>query len=97
LDLPLTKLKQGVTAIIISIYPHSGNPNPHNARKITPQGTKRHHHFQKRLEDMGLTPGTHIKVIRSAPFRGPIELAVRGSRLALGRGMADRILVRVKE
>jgi Fe2+ transport system protein FeoA len=45
---------------------------------------------------MGLTPGTKVTVIRSAPFHGPIELIVRGSRLALGRGMAERIVVRVE-
>ena len=45
---------------------------------------------------MGLTPGTKVTVTRSAPFHGPVELRVRGSRLALGRGMAERITVRVE-
>lgn len=49
--------------------------------------------FEKRLMDMGLTPGTQITVVKSAPFHGPLEISVRGSRLAVGRGMADRILV----
>jgi Fe2+ transport system protein FeoA len=49
------------------------------------------------LEDMGLTPGTRIEVVRSAPFHGPIEIHVRGSRLAIGRGMARRILLRVEK
>ncbi len=49
--------------------------------------------FEKRLMDMGLTPGTKVTVVRSAPFHGPIEIHVRGSRLAVGRGMADRIFV----
>ncbi|MCD6168045.1 MAG: FeoA domain-containing protein [Caldisericia bacterium] len=47
----------------------------------------------QRLLDMGLTPGTRIKVIRRAPF-GPIEISVRGYHLALGRGIAGRIWVR---
>ena len=51
--------------------------------------------FHKRLMDMGLTPGTKITVVKSAPFRGPIEVYVRGSRLALGRGMAARIFVEI--
>jgi len=46
---------------------------------------------------MGLTPGTKVTVIQSAPFHGPIELQVRGSRLAIGRGMAERIIVRVEK
>jgi len=43
--------------------------------------------------DMGLTPGTTVTVVKSAPFHGPLEILVRGSRLALGRGMAERIFV----
>jgi len=46
---------------------------------------------------MGLTPGTKIMIMQSAPFHGPIEIYVRGSRLAIGRGMAERILVSVEK
>jgi len=49
----------------------------------------------RRLEDMGLTPGTKIKVKRSAPFSGPIEIMVRDSCLVIGRGMAMKIFVLV--
>ena len=45
--------------------------------------------------DMGLTPGTRVTVVKSAPFHGPLEILVRGSRLALGRGMAERIFVEI--
>ena len=50
----------------------------------------------KRLSDLGLTPGTDVTVVKSAPFNGPLEITVRGSRLAIGRGMASRILVDVE-
>jgi len=43
---------------------------------------------------MGLTPGTEARVVRSAPMHGPIEVSVRGVSLALGRGIAIRVLVR---
>jgi ferrous iron transport protein A len=49
----------------------------------------------QRLTDMGLTPGTEITVIKSA-FFGPIEISVRGSTLAIGRGIASKILVERK-
>ncbi len=49
----------------------------------------------KRLEDMGLTPGTPVTVQRSAPFSGPVEICVRDSCLVIGRGMAGRIFVKV--
>jgi DtxR family Mn-dependent transcriptional regulator len=51
---------------------------------------------KRRLADMGLTPGTEIIVTKSAPFRGPIQISVRGSKLAIGRGIAMKILVKVK-
>jgi len=51
----------------------------------------------KRLSDLGLIPGTKIKVLRKTPFFGPIEIEVRGSELALGRGIAAKILVKKYE
>ena len=42
---------------------------------------------------MGLIPGTRVSVVKSTPFHGPMDISVRGSRLALGRGMAERIFV----
>jgi len=50
---------------------------------------------KRRLEEMGLTPGTRVRIVKSALFGGPVEILVRGSRLAIGRGMARRIFVRV--
>ncbi len=47
----------------------------------------------RRLLDMGLTPGTRICVNRAAPFKGPIEITVRGSNLALGEEVAGNIFV----
>lgn len=87
LELPLTHLRNGESGVIISI---NASASHHHRRRRRKWG------FQKRLEDMGLTPGTRITMVKSAPFHGPIELRVRGSRLAIGRGMAERILVSVK-
>ena len=50
----------------------------------------------QRIVDMGLCPGTRIKVVNAAPFHGPIEIEVRGTRLALGRGLAEKIYVEVE-
>ena len=44
-----------------------------------------------RLVEMGLTPGVEIKVLQDSG--GPLLLAVRDSRIALGRGMAFRVRV----
>jgi DtxR family transcriptional regulator, Mn-dependent transcriptional regulator len=51
------------------------------------------HNVLQRLLDMGLTPGTRVTVKKSAPFEGPIEIAVRGSQLALGKGIAQKVFV----
>jgi DtxR family Mn-dependent transcriptional regulator len=48
----------------------------------------------RRLLDMGLTPGTKINVTRVAPLKGPVEIAVRGSRLAVGDEIACNIFVK---
>ena len=83
--IPLTALKDGETGILTSIEVSRG------------RGRGRGWGFEKRLMDMGLTPGIKVTVVKSAPFHGPLEILVRGSRLALGRGMAERIFVETKK
>jgi len=51
------------------------------------------HSVLQRLLDMGLTPSTKITLLKAAPFEGPIEIAVRGSKLAIGRGIATKVFV----
>ena len=46
----------------------------------------------QRLVDMGFTPATRVRVLKSSP-PGPMLVSVRGSRIALGRGVAMKILV----
>ena len=50
----------------------------------------------KRLSDLGLTPQTEIKIVKKIPYRGPIEIEVRGSNIVVGRGLASKILVEPK-
>ena len=47
----------------------------------------------KRLQDMGLTPGTKIRVNRIAPLKGPVEISLRGCKIALGDEVACNIFV----
>ncbi len=46
-----------------------------------------------RLADFGIFPGVVLDVLREAST-GPLLLSVRGSRLALGHGVAEKIMVR---
>jgi DtxR family Mn-dependent transcriptional regulator len=47
----------------------------------------------RRLLDMGLTPGARIRISRIAPLKGPVEIAVRGSKLALGDEIVCNVFV----
>ena len=50
-----------------------------------------------KLRQLGLVPGDIAKVIRHAPFRGPILLNINGREIALGRTIAAKIKVEVVE
>ena len=46
----------------------------------------------RRLSELGFTPGAKVKILFSnSP--GPVLIDVRGSRIALGRGLLMRIIV----
>ncbi len=46
-----------------------------------------------RLMEMGLVPGTPVKVRKRAPFGGPLELKVRDYLLSIRAHEAQRIIV----
>ena len=46
-----------------------------------------------RLLEMGLTPGTELQVIGTAPLGDPLELDVRGYRLSVRKSEASRVEV----
>lgn len=46
----------------------------------------------QRLADMGVRPGTVVRVMKGG---GPVMIDVGGSRLMIGRGLSSKITVRV--
>jgi len=81
--LPLTDLREGERGIVTLM--------------MTAHRFQGHHHlpgFVRRLAEMGLTPNTEVKVLRRSLFHGPIEVEVRGVSLALGYGLASKVLVK---
>ena len=60
---------------------------------VTVTGVRAGRGLQRKLADMGLTPGVQIRVINSG-MPGPVLIEVRGTRLALGRGIALKIVVK---
>ncbi len=49
---------------------------------------------KKRLANLGILPGVKIIKKQVAPFRGPIEIIVKGSSIVIGRGLATKIMVK---
>ena len=49
--------------------------------------------LKERMEIMNIRPGKIIKKMYSQPFSGPIVVEVDGSRYAIGRGIAMKIIV----
>ena len=47
----------------------------------------------RRLEALGIRPGKKVTKVSSMIFRGPVSLKVDNSQVALGFGMASKILV----
>jgi len=52
--------------------------------------------IRQRLAGLGIHPGNEITVKKSAIMRGPILISIHGNQVALGRGIARKIIVEVK-
>lgn len=48
-----------------------------------------------RLEEMGVTPGEQVEIVRYAPLGDPIEIRIRGYLLSIRREEADLIKVSI--
>jgi len=53
-------------------------------------------HSRSRLADMGLLPGEKIKVVQNTGH-GPVTVLMKGSKVALGHGLAEKIIVKERE
>ena len=45
----------------------------------------------KRLYEMGFNTGAQVKVIKNDS--GPVIVSLRGNKVAIGRGLADKIII----
>lgn len=52
-----------------------------------------HDEIAQRLLEMGLTPGTPVRLLGAAPLGDPLELLVRGYHLSVRRAEAARVEV----
>jgi Fe2+ transport system protein FeoA len=48
---------------------------------------------RQQLRELGLFPGDTIRVLRHAAFGGPLLVECRGTQIAIGRGIAEKVTV----
>jgi Fe2+ transport system protein FeoA len=49
--------------------------------------------FRRRLLEMGLVPGTSVKIVTIAPLGDPLQIEVRGGQWSIRRDEAAQIMV----
>lgn len=49
--------------------------------------------FRRRLLEMGLVPGTEVRIVTIAPLGDPLQIEVRGGQWSIRRAEAAQILV----
>jgi Fe2+ transport system protein FeoA len=61
-------------------------------QKVYIQSLHEGNELNRRLTSLGFTPGVDVEIIQNFG-RGPMIVMVRGTRVALGRGEAEKISV----
>jgi ferrous iron transport protein A len=109
----LTSVKSGTVCKLVGISDEGSRWGDFSKHKHRGWGERRHGHhwfrpgFHKkharsgqgvlrRLLDLGLTKGCFFKVVQGSRA-GPILIEVRGTRIALGHGIARRLIVEEQE
>ena len=91
----LISLKPGEKAAFVGLQgPFNGHH--HHARDGGRRMAGHHyHHFplMQRLEAMGIRPGVVLKKVSNQFLRGPVIIEIGKTQLAIGHGMAVKILV----
>lgn len=55
------------------------------------------HGFQRKMHVMGLRVGKIVRIVTKQPLHGPITIEIGKSQVTIGKGMAQRIMVKVIE
>jgi ferrous iron transport protein A len=64
-----------------------------NGKWVRVTGYEGGHGLEDKLRQLGLMPGDCARVLRHAPFGGPLMVEIDGRTIALGRRIAARIHV----
>ncbi|MFQ6605005.1 MAG: ferrous iron transport protein A [Fidelibacterota bacterium] len=60
---------------------------------VTVRGFSDQSRLISRLVEMGIIPGINLRVIKTAPFQGPVEIKVRDYYVSIRHEDASQILV----
>lgn len=52
------------------------------------------YHARAKLESLGIRPGKKIRKMSSQIFKGPVVIDIDGREIALGHGLARKILIK---
>jgi ferrous iron transport protein A len=52
------------------------------------------YHARAKLEALGIRPGKKIRKMSSQIFKGPVVISIDGREIALGHGLARKIIIR---
>ena len=108
-SIPLTSVKSGTVCKLVGVSEEGWKRKGFSKHKHRGWGERRHgHHWfrpgfhhkhrpdgtgiLRRLLDLGLTKGCTFKVVQGSRH-GPILVEVRGTRVALGHGLARKVVV----
>jgi ferrous iron transport protein A len=51
--------------------------------------------LRRKLRTIGIREGKYVKLVTSQPIGGPIVIDIDGEQIAIGRGMAQKIMIEV--
>ncbi|HEX75984.1 MAG TPA: ferrous iron transport protein A [Dehalococcoidia bacterium] len=98
-QLTLGQMKVGQTGTVVQVLSDLGFIGHRGSgfmRRHGPGFMRRHGPgFVQRLEALGIRPGKKVAKVSSTLFRGPVTLRVDNAEVAVGFGMANRIIVEV--
>ncbi len=95
----LTDVQSGKTCRLVRVSHHGKRMfRMHGRHKEHEDSERQFRHSNsrilRRLLDLGITTGCVFEVIQSG-MNGPVLVQVRGTRVALGHGLASKLLVKV--
>ena len=67
----------------------------HNGRTAKIVGLEGGKGLRRKLRTIGIREGKMVKLVTTHPIGGPIVIKIEGEQVAIGRGMAKRIMIEV--